>query len=236
LFGVILAAADVLGTGLLEMSAFTTRPVLILGASFYFAELLSVAAFAQDRGALRTDLPPALAERLVKERQARAACNKLICGVARSKKAEGDPISCKVVKTWPAQDLTDKILNGKMVWKWGHVQCEIEEKLDRALLVKAMTEPKVEINFGKRHVACKLEQEDGKGTHHISFTVDPTVTFENGKAVKAVYGWSEVTGDPFAKSAFQSVTIVDHAFNILQNSLVHGVNEFFGPECDDALK
>ena len=141
-----------------EMFTLVPRPSLILFAIFVIAGLPSDAAFAQDRNALRTDLPPALADRLVNERLARAACNRLICGAARSKKAEGAPISCKVVQTWPAQDLKTKILKDKMEWKWGHAQCEIEEKLDRALLVKAVTEPKVEIKFGKRHVACTLER------------------------------------------------------------------------------
>src|SRR5947207_15599691 len=90
-------------------------------------------ASAQEKKGPRTDLPPALAERLVKEGEAREACKKLICEAGRSKKAEGAPLTCKVLKTWPAQDLKDKILKGKMAWKWGHAQCEAEVKLDRSL-------------------------------------------------------------------------------------------------------
>ena len=73
----------------------------------------SYVAVAQEKKGPRTDLPPALAERLVKEGDAREACKKLICEAARSKKAEGDPLSCKVVKTWPAKDLKDKISQRK---------------------------------------------------------------------------------------------------------------------------
>jgi hypothetical protein len=91
---------------------------------------LPTAVLAEENSIPRADLPPALAQRLVKESQARDACKKLICEAARSKKAEGDPLTCKVLKTWPAQDLKDKILKGKLEWKWGHAQCEAEVKLD----------------------------------------------------------------------------------------------------------
>ena len=194
------------------------------------------AATAQEKKGPRTDLPPALAERLVKEGDAREACKKLICETARSKRVEGDPLTCKVVKTWPAQDLKDKILKAKLEWKWGHAQCEAEVKLDRSLIAKVMTEPKLEIKVGKHKVACNLEQEDGKDSHKLNFTIDPTVTFENGKAVKAALAWSDVDGSTLAKSAFWSATAVDNTFNVLQGVVVEQINEFFGPKCDEALK
>ena len=193
-------------------------------------------ARAQDKSTPRPDLPPALAERLVKEKQAREACKKLICVTARLKKAEGDPITCKVLKTWPAQDLRDKILKGKLEWKWGHAQCEAEIKLARSLVGKVMSEPKLEIKVGKHQISCNLEQEDGKDTHKINFTIDPIVTFENGKAIKAALNWGEVDGTTLAKTALWSATAVDNTFNVLQGVVVEQINEFFGPECDEVMK
>jgi hypothetical protein len=193
-------------------------------------------ASAQEKRGPRTDLPPALAERLVKEGDAREACKKLICEAARTKKTEGDPLACKVLKTWPAKDLKDKILKGKMDWKWGHAQCEADVKLDRSLVAKIMSEPKLELKVGKHKVACNLEQEDGKETHKIKFTIDPTVTYENGKAVKAVLGWGDVDGTTLAKSAFWSATAVDNTFNVLQGVVIEQINEFFGLKCDEVSR
>jgi hypothetical protein len=99
-----------------------------------------------------------------------------------------------------------------------------------------MSEPKLEIKVGKHKVACNLEQEDGKETHKINFTIDPTLTFENGKAVKIVLGWGEVDGTTLAKSALWSATAVDNTFNVLQGAVLEQINEFFGPKCDEALK
>ena len=61
--------------------------------------------------------------------------------------------------------------------EWGHAQCEAEVKLDRALVAKVISEAKLEIKVGKHKVTCNLEQEDGKETHKINFTIDPVVTF-----------------------------------------------------------
>ena len=198
--------------------------------------LYPLAVSAEDKWIPRTDLPPALAERLVKEGQAREACKKLICEAARLKKAEGDPLNCKVLKTWPAQDLRDKILKGKLEWSLGHAQCEAEVKLDRSLVAKVMTDPKLEIKVGKHKVSCNLEQEDGKETHKLMFTIDPIVTFENGKAVKAVLNWGDVDGTTLAKTALWSATAVDNTFNVLQGVVVEQINTFFGQKCDEALK
>ena len=196
----------------------------------------ATASSAQSQSKLRTDLPAPLAERLMQESQARLACKKAICEANRSKKADGDALACKVVKTWPAVDLKDKILKGKMEWKWGNAQCEAEVKLDRAVVAKIASEAKLEVKVGKHKVTCNLEPEDGKAAGQLVFAIDPTVTFENGKATKAVLGWSEVDGSTLAKTALWSATAVDNTFNVLQGAVVEQINEFFTTSCDEALK
>lgn len=219
-------------------SLFTSIAAVCLAVSILpIAALAPTAAVAQDKpGVLRTDIPQALAERVEKEGRAREACKKAICEASRSKKPEGDPIACKVVKTWPAVDLKSKILRGKMEWTFGNAQCEADLKLDRAFVAKVAMEPKLDIKVGRHKVVCNLEQEDGKETHKLNFTIDPTVTFENGKAVKAVLGWTEVDGTTLAKSALWSATAVDNTFNMFQSTVVEQINDFFGAKCDEALK
>jgi hypothetical protein len=212
------------------------RPTLRHVAICSLMSFYPFATSAEEKGIPRTDLPPALAERLVKESQAREACKKLICEAARLKNAEGEPLTCKVVKTWPAQDLRDKILKGKLEWSLGHAQCEAEVKLDRSLLAKVLTEPRLEMKVGKHKVSCNLEQEDGKEAYKLTFTIAPIVTFENGKAVKASLNWSEVDGTTLAKTALWSATAVDNTFNVLQGVVVEHINAFFGQKCDEALK
>lgn len=184
----------------------------------------------------RTDIPAALVERMDNESKAREACKKSICESVRTKKAEGAPLACKVTKTWAAPDLKNKILKGRMEWRWGHAQCDAEVKLDRALVARIAAEPKLELKVGRHKVACNLEQEDGKETHKISFSIDPTVTFENGKATKAVLGWKDVDGTTLAKSALWSASALDNTFNVLQGAVVEQINAFFTTGCDEVEK
>ena len=72
-----------------------------------------------------------------------------------------------------------------MDWPWGHAQCEASISLDRKLIVAAVAEPKYEANIGKHDVVCHLNTKDGKDRHTVNLTIDPVVTFENGKATKA---------------------------------------------------
>lgn len=191
-------------------------------------------AFGQAKPVLRTDVPPALAERLLKEGEARDACKRAICEVARKKATA--PLACKVVKTWPQQDLKDKILKGKLDWTWGNAQCEANIQLDPAKIAEATGAAKSVLKVAKHKVSCNLEKDGGVETHKLTFAIEPEVTFEKGKAVKAVLHWSEVDGTTLAKTALWSATAVDNTFNVLQGVVVEQINEFFGPKCDDAVK
>src|SRR5262249_14633537 len=109
-------------------------------------------AWAEDDPRLRTDIDKALAERLYRESQARQGCKVAICDAARSKEAQAGNIACKVVKTWPAIDLKEKVLKGKLDWPWGNAQCEANLSLSKDLIIAAMAQPKFEAKVGKHHV------------------------------------------------------------------------------------
>jgi len=189
---------------------------------------------AEDDPRSRTDIDKELAERLYRESQARQGCKVEICETARKKETEGGNIACKVVKTWPAIDLKEKILKGKLDWPWGNAQCEANLSLARELIIAAMAQPKFEAKVGKHQVQCHLEAKDGQDAQTVQFTIDPVVNFENGKAVKAALHWGEVSGSKAAKGALWSASAVDNTLNVLQGALLEQINEFFGPKCDAA--
>jgi hypothetical protein len=189
---------------------------------------------AEDDPRLRTDIDKELAERLYRESLARQGCKTAICDAARKKDAEGGNIACKVLKTWPAVDLKEKILKGKLDWPWGNAQCEASFSVSRDVIIAAMVQPKFEAKVGKHHIECHLEAKAGKEAQTIEFTIDPVVNFENGKAVKAALHWGDVGGSTAAKSALWSATALDNALNMLQGALLEQINEFFGAKCDAA--
>lgn len=190
---------------------------------------------AQDDPRKRTDIDKSLAEQLYQEQQARRGCKNSICEAARSKVAQGDNIACKVLKTWPDVDLKTKVLRGAMEWPFGNAQCEAAITIDRKMLVAAVSEAKFEAKIGKHDVNCQLSTKDGKDKHALTFSIDPVVTFENGKATKAALHWSNVGGTTIAKSAAWSATAVDNTFNVLQGAVIEQINGFF-VGCDEVGK
>jgi hypothetical protein len=99
-----------------------------------------------------------------------------------------------------------------------------------------MSQPKYQAEVGKHDVTCHLSTKDGKDRHTVTFTIDPVVTFENGKATKAALRWGNVSGTTLVKTAIWSATAVDNTFNVLQGAVLDQINDFFGPSCAEATK
>ena len=140
---------------------------------------------AEDKVAAPTDVQvKALAERMKREKAARQACKIDICGIARLKRPEGDNVYCTVVHTWTSAELAE-LFKDRLNWPFGPAQCTVDVKIDRGVLVKAMTEPEFNARVGKHTVNCQLDDRDGNVKYSISFVVDPEVKFERRRAVKA---------------------------------------------------
>jgi hypothetical protein len=220
----------------MPLTSFTCYSRLVAAATAVLLFGFEAAAAQGNDPRTRTDIDKGLAEQLFREQEARRGCKISICEIARNKSVQGDSIACKVLKTWPEIDLKTKILKGAIDWPWGHAQCEAAIAIERKLIVAAVSEPKYEAKIGKHDIVCHLNTKDGKDQHTINLTIDPVVTFENGKAIKASLRWSNVSGTTIAKSALWSATAVDNTFNVLQGTLLEQINDFLGPSCDEALK
>ena len=190
---------------------------------------------AQSDSGARTDIDKGLAEQLDREQQANRGCKVAVCEAVRSKRAHGGKIACHVAKTWPDIDIKNRFLKGTVDWPWGHAQCEGKFAIERELLTASVAEPRSEVKVGKHNVVCHIATKDGKDSHTVNLTIDPVVTFENGKATKAAVRWGDVSGPTVVKSALWSATAADNMFNIFQSALVEKINEFLGPGCDEVL-
>ncbi len=220
----------------MPLASFTRHSLVVAAATAILLFGYRAAAAQSSDPRTRTDIDKELAEQLYREQEARRGCKISICETAHTKSGQGANIACKVLKTWPEVDLKTKILKGAIDWPWGHAQCEAAIAIDRKLIAAAVSEPKYEAKIGKHDIVCHLNTKDGKDKHAVNLTIDPVVTFENGKATKASLRWSNVSGTTIAKSALWSATAVDNTFNVLQGTLLEQINDFFGPSCDEALK
>jgi hypothetical protein len=138
-------------------------------------------------------------------------------------------VTCNVQKTWRKEVLNKILSKAKMSWPWGYARCVGDLKLDRAVLIKAMTEPEFEAQFDKHKVRCELEGE--KENYQVELEMQPKVTFKQGKAVKANLNWGKIEAPKLAKTALWSATAADNTFGVLQSTIVDDINDFIQTRC-----
>jgi hypothetical protein len=164
------------------------------------------------------------------ERESRKACKVAICAAFHNRKPEGGDIACNIVKTWRKERLEKIVSKAKVSWPWGRVQCVADLKLNRETLIKAMTEPKHEATLDKHQVACNIEREKEKAAE-VKFDFSPKVTFEGGKATKAVLNWGKIEAPTLVKGAMWTATATDNTFNVLEGTVVEDINDFISKKC-----
>jgi hypothetical protein len=193
------------------------------------ALLSSYAALAQEAG-----VSAELTARMAQEKEARKACKADICK-AFAAPQNGPAIGCSVTKTWLAADIQAGILGGRLSWPWGLAQCSTQIDLDRGAIAEAAQKPSATIKLKKHDITCKLDNKDPKeGTaYDLKLSIEPTVTFESGKAVKVNMGWGSIDAPVLAKSAIWSATAVDANFAVIANGVVKEINSFLFDKCKE---
>ncbi|MCL4767332.1 MAG: hypothetical protein KJZ80_13965 [Hyphomicrobiaceae bacterium] len=163
------------------------------------------------------------------ERESRKACKVAICAAFHNRNSDGGDIACNIVKTWRKERLEKIVSKAKVSWPWGRVQCVADIRLKRDMLIKAMTEPKHEAVLDKHRVACQIEREKDKA--EIKFDFTPKVTFEGGKATKALLNWGTIEAPTLVKGAMWTATATDNTFNVLEGTVVEDINDFIARKC-----
>lgn len=166
------------------------------------------------------------------ERDARKACKVQICGAFHNRKSGTSDVACSVLKSWRKEQLAKMVEKAKVSWPWGRIKCTADVRLKGDMLAKAMSDDRHEAKLDTHKVACEVERE-GAEPARISFEFSPQVTFEKGKAVKAVLNWGKIEAPTLIKGAMWTATATDNTFNVLQSTLVEDINEFIGPRCDE---
>jgi hypothetical protein len=213
----------------------TAYALRILLALFVAGSLLTSAARAADpkpdekRATTASEI--VLTPEEEAEREGRKACKVAICDVFHNRKPGAD-IDCAITKSMRKEQLEKIVSKAKVSWPWGKVVCKTGIKAKRDMLIKAMTEPKFEVQFEPHKITCTVEREKD-GNADITAEMSPKVTFENGKATKAAMTWGKVEGPTVVKGAMWTATAADNTLNVLQSMIVEDVNDFVGKKCDE---
>jgi hypothetical protein len=183
---------------------------------------------AQDAKAATAASPPETEEEK-KEREIRRVCAAKVCSTLYNRKPADGHVSCSVQKTWRKDFLVKVMSRGKIAWPWGNARCMGDLRLDRAVLIRSVTEKEFEAQFDKHDLTCELETEAEK--YEVKLEIRPKVTFKDGKAVKARLNWGKIDAPRLAKTALWSATAADNQFGVLQTLVVDDINEFIQSRC-----
>jgi hypothetical protein len=164
------------------------------------------------------------------EREGRKACKIAICAAFRAR-TPGADIACNVVKTWRKSQLDKYMSKASTSWPWGKVRCTSDIKINRQMILDAMTKPVFDMKLDEHQVACTVDREQEPAAIKFSFT--PKVRFENGKAVKASLNWGNVEAPTLVKGVMWTAKTTDNTFNVLQSTVVEDINEFITTRCDE---
>lgn len=186
-------------------------------------------AAAQDKKSAAAEEEVELTPEEKAERESRKACKVAICAAFHNRKPDGGDIACNIVKTWRKEQLQKIVSKAKVSWPWGRVQCVADIKIKRDLLIKAMSEPKYQAVLDKHQVRCQIEREKDKA--EVKFDFSPKVTFEGGRATKAVLNWGEIEAPSLVKGAMWTATATDNTFNVLDGMVVDDINDFISRKC-----
>lgn len=167
------------------------------------------------------------------EREARKACKVELCRAFRNpgEQTSGN-ITCTIPKSWRKSQLDKMVSKAKVSWPWGSVHCVADIDIPRSDLVSAMRDAKYDLKLKTHHVACSVQREKKEATK-IDLDFAPTVTFENGKAVKAKINWGKLSAPTLVKGAMWTATATDNTLNVLQSTLVEDINDFISKKCDE---
>jgi hypothetical protein len=200
-------------------------------ASSLFIAVVTASALSTTVTAEEVD--KTLLERIAKEKEDRKACKKLICDIAQKHLPDGADVACSVVKTWLPDDLKKNVLMGRLDWPYGAAQCKADIKMPRKMLSEVLSPGEHEAKLDKHALSCSLDQKDGKAAFTISFSVAPVVKFKDGKAVKVILNWSDISGSAVATGAVWSVATLDNNLGVLEGAAANAVDQFFGPHCEE---
>lgn len=203
----------------------------VLALLAFLALLPPVSARAQQPSASPAAAPIPETEEEKQERATRRACAVKVCSTLHLKQPSDGELTCSVRKSWRKEVLTLILSRGKITWPWGAAHCAGDLKLDRALLVKAMSGGEFEAQFEQHDVRCEIDSGKDKDKYDVTLQIRPKVTFKDGKAVKASLNWGKIEAPTLAKAALWSITAADNQLGVLQSTVVEDINEFIQTKC-----
>jgi len=163
------------------------------------------------------------------EKEAIKACEKSICEMALKKEASGPDLACSLSKTWAKDKLKEGSEKRKLSWSFGDARCGIDFTLPRATMVSAMTQATHTLEFKPETAKCEIERE--KEVTTVNVTLQPKITFKDGKAEKVWLNVTSIEAPAVVKGAIWTAAQVEDTIGLFHGDLIKEINELLHEKC-----
>jgi len=195
--------------------------------------LIAIAQLVAGWPASAEDVLEKLKARMIKEKEARRACKVSLCKAFANTSVNESRLTCDVTKTWLAGEIQQKYLGDRLSWPWGHAHCSAGIAIDQGQVAAVMTQPKGTLKLKKHDISCTLDNKDPSAgvAYTVKLSIQPTVEFEKGRAVKLSMGWANIEAPTLAQGAIWSATKLDQAFGVMSSGIKKEINTFIYEKC-----
>lgn len=156
-------------------------------------------------------------------------CGLDICQSVSGPRNGKGQLGCLVSKTWDGQQINKAAEQKKLSWTYGDPTCTLDLKVDRAILVSAVTAETYTLKVPSHKVTCEVVQNGTKTP--VNITLAPEVKVKNGQAASVLLKVSEIEAPKLIKSVIWTAAKLEDNFGIFHGEMVRGINTFISEEC-----
>lgn len=189
---------------------------------FVLGGILAVAAGWGGNPAMALDVNP-------QEKENLKVCEQRICEAVLKKDAAGDDVKCEVGKTWAQSKLKEGSEKRKLSWSFGDARCGVTFSLPRETIVSALTKPTHTLDFKPEVAKCEIERE--KELTVVSVTLQPKITFKDGRADKVWLNVKTIDAPAVVKGAIWTAAQIEDTLGVFHSELIGEINELVHDKC-----
>ena len=157
------------------------------------------------------------------------ACEKKLCQAIISRSPKGNPIACKLNKTWAKKKIKKGAGQKSLKWGFGDARCKVDLKLSRKHISDAMTAKKYSLFMPPHTVKCDVETEDG--VKPVRVVLAPKIKFKKGRAYKAWLKVKDVKGPGMIKGLVWTTARLEDSIGIFHREMIKAINKFMHKQC-----
>lgn len=163
------------------------------------------------------------------EKEQLKACERDVCEIILAKERRGGPLKCEIGKTWGQKDIEKGAGSKQIKWSSGDARCSTSIRLNRQLIIAALSEPKYTLHLPVQTVDCQVE-EDGKPAP-VTVTLSPKLEFESGKAKSVWVNLKSVEGPAMLKGLIWATAKLEDSVGIFHKEMIKEINKFVHEKC-----